>query len=30
MEALNKIIRDDLLLGEQYEVGHSFFCPKAI
>lgn len=28
MNALNKIIGGDTLLGEQYEVGHSFFCPK--
>jgi len=28
MELLNKLIREDVLLGEQFEVGHSFFCPK--
>lgn len=28
MSALNKIIREDPLLGENYQVGHSFFCPK--
>ena len=28
MTALNKEIKDDPLLGENYQVGHSFFCPK--
>jgi 5-methylcytosine-specific restriction protein B len=28
MTALNKEIREDPLLGENYQVGHSFFCPK--
>jgi 5-methylcytosine-specific restriction enzyme B len=28
MTALNSVIRDDPLLGENYQVGHSFFCPK--
>ncbi|HND47711.1 MAG TPA: AAA family ATPase, partial [Anaerolineales bacterium] len=28
MSALNKVIREDPLLGENYQVGHSFFCPK--
>jgi 5-methylcytosine-specific restriction enzyme B len=28
MSALNAIIRSDPLLGVNYEVGHSFFCPK--
>jgi 5-methylcytosine-specific restriction protein B len=28
MSALNKIIREDTLLGENYQVGHSYFCPK--
>jgi 5-methylcytosine-specific restriction protein B len=28
MSALNKVIREDTLLGENYQVGHSFFCPK--
>lgn len=28
MSALNKVIRDDSLLGENYQVGHSYFCPK--
>lgn len=28
MSMLNKTIREDPLLGENYEVGHSFFCPK--
>jgi 5-methylcytosine-specific restriction protein B len=26
--ALNKDIRDDALLGENYQIGHSFFCPR--
>jgi 5-methylcytosine-specific restriction protein B len=26
--ALNQEIRDDPLLGENYQIGHSFFCPK--
>lgn len=25
---LNQIIREDPLLGENYQVGHSFFCPE--
>ncbi|MFN8382159.1 MAG: AAA family ATPase [Anaerolineales bacterium] len=28
MTALNKQIKDDPLLGENYQIGHSFFCPK--
>jgi len=28
MSALNKVIREDSLLGENYQVGHSYFCPK--
>lgn len=28
MIALNQEITDDPLLGENYQVGHSFFCPK--
>lgn len=28
MTALNKQINDDPLLGENYQIGHSFFCPK--
>lgn len=28
LSALNGIIREDPLLGENYEIGHSFFCPK--
>ncbi len=28
MSQLNKNIADDLLLGANYQVGHSFFCPK--
>lgn len=28
MNALNREIRDDPLLGENYQVGHSYFCPK--
>ena len=28
MLALNREIADDPLLGENYQVGHSFFCPK--
>lgn len=28
MTALNKEISDDALLGTNYQIGHSFFCPK--
>jgi len=28
MAALNKEIKNDPLLGENYQIGHSFFCPK--
>lgn len=28
MSALNKQIKEDSLLGENYQIGHSFFCPK--
>lgn len=28
MATLNKVISADPLLGDHYEVGHSFFCPK--
>ena len=28
MTALNKEIKEDALLGENYQIGHSFFCPK--
>jgi 5-methylcytosine-specific restriction protein B len=28
MGALNQEIADDTLLGENYQIGHSFFCPK--
>lgn len=28
MVALNQEIADDALLGENYQIGHSFFCPK--
>jgi len=28
MTALNKQIKEDSLLGENYQIGHSFFCPK--
>ena len=28
MGALNQEISKDVLLGENYRVGHSFFCPK--
>jgi 5-methylcytosine-specific restriction protein B len=28
ISALNQEIRDDVLLGENYQVGHSFFCPR--
>ena len=28
MTVLNKEIKDDPLLGENYQLGHSFFCPK--
>lgn len=28
MSELNKLIREDPLLGENYQVGHSYFCPK--
>lgn len=29
MTALNKEINEDSLLGENYQIGHSFFCPKS-
>jgi len=29
MTALNKEIKEDSLLGENYQIGHSFFCPKS-
>ncbi|MFZ5808235.1 MAG: AAA family ATPase [Chloroflexota bacterium] len=28
LSVLNRIIRDDPLLGENYQIGHSYFCPK--
>lgn len=28
MSVLNQIIRQDSFLGENYQVGHSYFCPK--
>jgi 5-methylcytosine-specific restriction enzyme B len=28
LSTLNKKIKDDALLGENYQIGHSFFCPK--
>ncbi|MBI2331659.1 MAG: AAA family ATPase, partial [Chloroflexi bacterium] len=28
MTSLNKQIKEDALLGENYQIGHSFFCPK--
>lgn len=28
MKRLNQEIREDPLLGENYEIGHSFFLPK--
>ena len=28
MSKLNREIREDPLLGENYQIGHSFFCPK--
>jgi len=28
MSRLNKAIREDPLLGENYQIGHSYFCPK--
>lgn len=28
MTALNQQIKSDSLLGENYQIGHSFFCPK--
>jgi 5-methylcytosine-specific restriction enzyme B len=28
MNALNREIREDPLLGENYQLGHSYFCPK--
>ncbi len=28
MAALNHTIKEDPLLGENYQIGHSFFCPK--
>lgn len=29
MEALNQAIREDRALGRAFQVGHSYFCPKA-
>lgn len=28
LSEINRIIREDPLLGENYQVGHSYFCPK--
>lgn len=28
MSSLNRIIREDPLLGENYQIGHSYFCPR--
>lgn len=28
MTALNQTIKEDPMLGENYQIGHSFFCPK--
>lgn len=28
LSALNQVIREDPLLGENYQLGHSFFCPE--
>lgn len=28
MSALNREIKDDALLGANYQIGHSYFCPK--
>ncbi len=28
ISAINKVIRDDSLLGENYQIGHSYFCPR--
>lgn len=28
LSELNRIIREDALLGENYQVGHSYFCPN--
>ena len=28
MTVLNQQIKEDPLLGENYQIGHSFFCPK--
>ena len=28
MSALNREIKQDPLLGENYQIGHSYFCPK--
>ncbi|KXK15835.1 MAG: ATPase [Chloroflexi bacterium OLB14] len=28
LSTLNQKIKDDSLLGENYQIGHSFFCPK--
>jgi 5-methylcytosine-specific restriction protein B len=28
MDQLNQTIKDDPLLGENYQIGHSYFCPK--
>lgn len=28
MKALNQVIREDPILGENYQIGHSYFCPR--
>ncbi|HRJ76261.1 MAG TPA: hypothetical protein PLX90_09695, partial [Anaerolineales bacterium] len=28
LSSLNEKIKEDNLLGENYQIGHSFFCPK--
>lgn len=28
MTSLNRAIREDTLLGENYQIGHSYFCPR--
>jgi len=28
LSELNRVIREDPLLGENYQIGHSYFCPK--
>jgi len=28
LSSLNKVIREDPVLGENYQIGHSYFCPR--